>query len=104
MVMIFADREPDWRCLGGAAGSGCDVTASTVCGLEPGSWEWTGGLGSSTVAEWGLVCAEKYKVGLAQALFFGGCMIGQLSYSFSFIYLFVFHVPKINRFHIDHAK
>ncbi|BFG29392.1 hypothetical protein CerSpe_156660 [Prunus speciosa] len=76
MVMIFADREPDWRCLGGAAGSGCDVTARTVCGLEPGSWEWTGGLGSSTVAEWGLVCAEKYKVGLAQALFFGGCMIG----------------------------
>ncbi|ONI13019.1 hypothetical protein PRUPE_4G197800 [Prunus persica] len=76
MVMIFADREPDWRCLGGAAGSGCDVTARTVCGLKPGSWEWTGGLGSSTVAEWGLVCEEKYKVGLAQALFFGGCMIG----------------------------
>lgn len=66
MVMIFADREPDWRCLGGAAGSGCDVTARTVCGLKPGSWEWTGGLGSSTVAEWGLVCEEKYKVGLAQ--------------------------------------
>ncbi|KAH0987039.1 hypothetical protein GBA52_014216 [Prunus armeniaca] len=75
MVMIFADREPEWRCLGGAAGSGCDVTARTVCGLEPGSWEWTGGLGSSTVAEWGLVCEEKYKVGLARALFFGGCMI-----------------------------
>ncbi|KAM1057349.1 organic cation/carnitine transporter 4-like [Malus sylvestris] len=76
MVMIFADREPAWRCLDGASGSGCDARARTVCGLEPGSWEWIGGLGSSTVAEWGLVCEEKYKVGLAQALFFGGCMIG----------------------------
>ncbi|PQQ09843.1 organic cation/carnitine transporter 4 [Prunus yedoensis var. nudiflora] len=47
MVMIFADREPDWRCLGGAAGSGCDVTARTVCGLEPGLvlrwlYDWCG--------------------------------------------------------------
>lgn len=81
MVMIFADREPGWRCLEGA--SGCDSTARSVCGLVPGSWEWSGGPWTSTVAEWGLVCEEKYKVGLAQALFFGGCMIGQLSYSFS---------------------
>ncbi|KAK9268882.1 hypothetical protein L1049_000647 [Liquidambar formosana] len=77
MVMIFADREPGWRCLeGGGPGSGCDPGARTVCGFDPGSWEWTGGSGSSTVAEWGLVCGEKYKVGLVQALFFGGCMIG----------------------------
>ncbi|KAH0986808.1 hypothetical protein GBA52_013985 [Prunus armeniaca] len=69
MVMIFADREPDWRCLGGAAGSACDVTARTVCGLEPGSWEWTGGLGSSTVAEWGLVCEEKYKIDIRNHAF-----------------------------------
>ncbi|EXB50915.1 Organic cation/carnitine transporter 4 [Morus notabilis] len=73
MVMIFADREPDWRCVGGTE---CDRAVKTVCGLEPGSWEWTGGPGSSTVAQWGLVCGEKYKVGLVQALFFGGCMIG----------------------------
>lgn len=73
MVMIFADHEPAWRCT---AGSGCDATASSICGLDPGSWEWVGGLGSSTVAEWGLVCGEKYKVGLVQAAFFGGCMIG----------------------------
>ena len=80
MVMIFADREPDWRCVVGRAG--CDaVAAKTVCGLEPGSWEWTGGPGSSTVAQWGLVCGEKYKVGLVQALFFGGCMIGEFSIS-----------------------
>lgn len=76
MVMIFADREPGWRCLDGAAGSGCYPEAKSVCELEPGSWEWIGGPGSSTVAEFGLVCGQKYKVGLVQALFFGGCMIG----------------------------
>ncbi|XWS09884.1 hypothetical protein CRYUN_Cryun39dG0028000 [Craigia yunnanensis] len=73
MVMIFADQEPAWRCI---KGSGCDEKESSVCGLEPGSWEWKGGSGSSTVAQWGLVCGEKYKVGLVQALFFGGCLIG----------------------------
>ncbi|PSR96315.1 Organic cation/carnitine transporter like [Actinidia chinensis var. chinensis] len=72
MVMIFADREPAWRCLDPA----CLAGAGSVCGLEPGSWEWIGGPGSSTVAEWGLVCGQKYKVGLVQSLFFGGCMIG----------------------------
>ncbi|KAG4213696.1 hypothetical protein ERO13_A01G072400v2 [Gossypium hirsutum] len=73
MVMIFADREPGWRCVGEL---GCDEKESHVCGLEPGSWEWEGGPGSSTVAQWGLVCGQKNKVGLVQALFFGGCMIG----------------------------
>lgn len=82
MVMIFADREPDWRCVGG---TGCDPAVKTVCGLEPGSWEWTDGPGSSTVAQWGLVCGEKYKVGLVQALFFGGCMIGELLQFFYFL-------------------
>lgn len=72
MVVIFADREPGWRCLEG----GCSAAAKSVCGLEAGSWEWIGGPGSSTVAEFGLICSEKYKVGLVQALFFGGCMIG----------------------------
>ncbi|KAL6975330.1 Organic cation/carnitine transporter 4 [Sarracenia purpurea var. burkii] len=78
MVMIFADRQPEWRCINDrclaatAAASG----GRSVCWLEPGSWEWIGGNGSSTVAEWGLVCDQKYKVGLVQSLFFGGCMIG----------------------------
>lgn len=86
MVMIFADREPDWRCVAGPLGrSGCEAAAKTVCGLEPGSWEWVGGLSSSTVAQWGLVCGEKYKVGLVQALFFGGCMIGELYMSLSLL-------------------
>lgn len=77
MVMIFADREPGWTCT---SGSGCDMS---FCSLEPGSWEWNGGSGSSTVAEWGLVCGHKYRVGLVQALFFGGCMIGQFLQSLS---------------------
>ncbi|XP_057414826.1 organic cation/carnitine transporter 4 [Lotus japonicus] len=73
MVMIFADREPDWRCV---AGSGCSAAVGSVCGLRPGEWEWVGGNGASTVSEWGLICGEKYKVGLVQAIFFAGCMIG----------------------------
>lgn len=28
------------------------------------------------MAEWGLVCGERYKVGLVQAIFFAGCMVG----------------------------
>lgn len=75
MVVIFADREPAWRCVDGGA-TGCSAEAESVCGLAAGSWEWIGGAGSSTVAEFGLICSEKYKVGLVQALFFGGCMIG----------------------------
>ncbi|WKA12335.1 hypothetical protein VitviT2T_029730 [Vitis vinifera] len=73
MVMIFADQEPAWTCV---SSRGCSVASTSVCGLDPGSWEWSGGPGSSTAAEWGLVCENKYKVGLVQALFFGGCMIG----------------------------
>ncbi|KAL3508581.1 hypothetical protein ACH5RR_027982 [Cinchona calisaya] len=79
MVMIFADREPKWRCLdagGGPDSGGCFPDATSVCELKPGSWEWIGGPGSSTVAEFGLICGQKYKVGLVQALFFGGGMIG----------------------------
>ncbi|KAL2496220.1 Organic cation/carnitine transporter 4 [Forsythia ovata] len=72
MVMIFADREPAWQC----SSAGCSSEAKSVCQLEPGSWEWIGGARSSTVAEFGLICGQKYKVGLVQSLFFGGCMIG----------------------------
>lgn len=72
MIMIFADREPEWHCTG----PDCPAQSSGPCGLNPGSWEWAGGPGRSTVSEWGLVCGDKYKVGLVQALFFCGCMIG----------------------------
>ncbi|XP_024959293.1 organic cation/carnitine transporter 4 [Cynara cardunculus var. scolymus] len=74
MVMIFADRQPDWSCL---PNSDCVVAADKgVCELQPDTWQWDGGPATSTVAEWGLICGQKYKVGLVQALFFGGCMIG----------------------------
>ncbi|KAK9092165.1 hypothetical protein Syun_027076 [Stephania yunnanensis] len=70
MVMIFADHEPVVMCGSGSTGSSCDV-----CRSDPGSWEWVGGPHASTVAEWGLVCGEKYKVGLVQSVFFFGCVI-----------------------------
>ncbi|CAN6229688.1 unnamed protein product [Urochloa humidicola] len=70
MVIIFADREPAMVCRGASGGCG-DPCAGTAAG-----WEWADGAASSTVAEWGLVCGERYKVGLAQAVFFAGCMIG----------------------------
>ena len=59
------------------SGSGCDAIAKTVYGFEPSSWEWTGSSSSSTISVWGLVCGYKYRVRLAQAFFFGDCMIGQ---------------------------
>ncbi|KAK1304316.1 Organic cation/carnitine transporter 4 [Acorus calamus] len=74
MVMIFADRQPDWVCVGPGCRPGPE--SGGVCGLEPGSWEWVGGPSGSTVSEFGLVCGDKYKVGLAQSAFFGGCMVG----------------------------
>ncbi|XP_043690182.1 organic cation/carnitine transporter 4 [Telopea speciosissima] len=78
MVMIFADHEPAWRCTQGEAGSSCfdQSMRKDMCGLEPTSWEWVGGSGSSTVSEWGLICEHKYLVGLVQSTFFAGCMIG----------------------------
>lgn len=80
LVMVFADRQPRWRCLAGAAGEACrDATASdggNMCKLQPGSWEWVEGRHGATVSEWELICGQRFKVGLVQALFFGGCMIG----------------------------
>ncbi|KAK1304317.1 Organic cation/carnitine transporter 4 [Acorus calamus] len=77
MVMIFADRQPDWACVGPGCRPG--PASGGVCGLEPGSWEWVGGPGGSTVSEFGLVCGDKYKVGLTQSAFFAGCMVGRLN-------------------------
>ncbi|RRT70459.1 hypothetical protein B296_00029258, partial [Ensete ventricosum] len=59
MIMIFADREP-----------GREEAA------DPCRPDWPVGAAASTVAEWGLVCGQRYKVGLAQSIFFLGCMIG----------------------------
>ncbi|KAM0932761.1 hypothetical protein DsansV1_C41g0237301 [Dioscorea sansibarensis] len=60
MVVVFADREPTWSCT---AESPC---SKSMCVLIPGT---------STAAEWGLVCDSKYKVGLVQSAFFAGSMV-----------------------------
>lgn len=79
MVIIFADREPAMVC---AAGDGRCGDRCAGAGAATGTgWEWASGRASSTVSEWGLVCGERYKVGLVQAIFFAGCMIGQCSNS-----------------------
>ncbi|KAM0885079.1 hypothetical protein ACQ4PT_030576 [Festuca glaucescens] len=70
MVIIFADRGPAMACPAG------DGQCGDPCAGAAAGWVWTQGTGSSTVAEWGLVCGERYKVGLVQALFFAGCLIG----------------------------
>ncbi|RDY13172.1 Organic cation/carnitine transporter 4, partial [Mucuna pruriens] len=82
MVMIFADCEPHWNCLAGSAGSDCNATAGSVCALKPGSWEWVGGRSSTTVTEWGLICGDKFKVGLVHSIFFIGWMIGSSTFSY----------------------
>ncbi|KAL6651457.1 hypothetical protein ACP70R_010382 [Stipagrostis hirtigluma subsp. patula] len=70
MVIIFADREPAMACPAG------DGRCGDPCAGAAAGWEWADGAASSTVAEWGLVCGQRYKVGLVQAVFFAGCMIG----------------------------
>ncbi|XP_044968056.1 organic cation/carnitine transporter 4-like [Hordeum vulgare subsp. vulgare] len=70
MVMIFADREPAMSC---PAGNG---QCGDRCAGPSAGWAWDQGSASSTVAEWGLVCGESYKVGLVHALYFTSCMIG----------------------------
>ncbi|GLJ32100.1 hypothetical protein SUGI_0646430 [Cryptomeria japonica] len=90
MVMIFADHEPDWRCKSNNPLHGSKIftesgewlgfdpcsPASSICSMDRSLWEWTRGSSVSTVSEWGLFCAQKYKVGLAQSAFFIGCLIG----------------------------
>ncbi|XP_020161711.1 organic cation/carnitine transporter 4-like [Aegilops tauschii subsp. strangulata] len=70
MVMVFADREPAMSCPAG------DGRCGDRCAGAAAGWEWDQGSGSSTVAEWGLVCGESYKVGLVHALYFASAMIG----------------------------
>eukprot|EP01018_Ginkgo_biloba_P011218 Gb_22848 [translate_table: standard] len=103
MVMIFADRQPHWHCKAsiddpstvlssslhlhslnvtemnvgafGLRAESCSPTSS-VCEMEQNSWEWVGGQAVSTVSEWGLICGDKYKVGVVQSVFFIGCLLG----------------------------
>ena len=45
--------------------------------MERSSWEWVGGKGVTTVAEWDLICGDHYKKGLAQTVFFIGLLFGK---------------------------
>jgi MFS transporter, OCT family, solute carrier family 22 (organic cation transporter), member 4/5 len=77
MVMIFTDREPERLC------TSWDCAGMDPC--RPGiGWDWIGGSGTSIVSEWGLICGEKYKVGIVQSVFFVGCMLGMLDFFPSF--------------------
>ncbi|KAF6174645.1 hypothetical protein GIB67_006297 [Kingdonia uniflora] len=85
LVAIFADAQPSWTCKGG--GSWCSTNSTdiggstgTVCGLKSGTWEWVGGKGGSTIAEWGLVCDHKFRAGIPSSLFFLGSLIGSIVY------------------------
>lgn len=74
LVTIFSDAQRAWRCVGPSCPKG--VTSSSMCELEPGSWDWVGGRQSSTIAEWGLVCDHKFRAGLPASLFFLGSLHG----------------------------
>lgn len=76
LVTIFTDAQPQsWRCIGVDCGSGGG--GGSVCGLRPGSWEWSGGNSSSTIAEWGLVCDRRFLAALPTSVYFLGSLIGR---------------------------
>ncbi|KAL5721607.1 hypothetical protein ACHQM5_005229 [Ranunculus cassubicifolius] len=79
LITIFTDAQPSWTCKGG-----CNQgdSSSSMCGMRPGTWEWVDGNGSSTIAEWGLVCDYKFLAGLPAALFFLGSLLGSVFYGY----------------------
>ncbi|KAJ8443272.1 hypothetical protein Cgig2_010167 [Carnegiea gigantea] len=79
LVTIFSDAEPDWRCKGsvGMCNGRPGGKGSSVCGLEPGAWEWVGGHKSTTIAEWGLICDHKFLAAIPASAFFIGSLIAR---------------------------
>ncbi|CAM6092943.1 unnamed protein product [Calypogeia fissa] len=68
MVVIFGDHVPKWKCkpqLSPRLGGGLNDTVTSVvmepvcmavsslCDLDPGTWQWVGKHITSTVSEWG---------------------------------------------------
>ncbi|XP_073134380.1 organic cation/carnitine transporter 1 [Henckelia pumila] len=82
LVTIFTDAQPDsWRCIEpGCGGGGRMGGTDSVCGLKPGTWEWTNGNSSSTIAEWGLVCDRRFLAAIPASLYFLGSLIGSAVY------------------------
>lgn len=79
LVMIFADKDPEWRCTNAPSSNSTYLCSpsSNICDLDPGSWEWSGPVSASSVSQFGLICGDHYKVGLVQSSFFIGCLIGE---------------------------
>ncbi|KAF5734620.1 hypothetical protein HS088_TW15G00112 [Tripterygium wilfordii] len=92
LITIFSDAQPPaWRCKNIGHGVNNSSNASfcvsgerkgrgSVCGFEPGTWEWVGGNTSSTIAEWGLICDRKFLAALPSSLFFVGSLLGSSMY------------------------
>lgn len=82
LVTIFTDAQPDsWRCIEpycSGGGGGWRGGTNSVCGLAPGTWEWSNGNASSTIAEWGLVCDRRFLAAVPASLYFLGSLIGPL--------------------------
>ncbi|KAJ6813027.1 organic cation/carnitine transporter 1 [Iris pallida] len=79
LVTIFSDAQPRWRCKGGPAGAAAACgTSATPCGLDRGAWEWVGGSRTSTIAEWELICGNKFRAGIPASLFFIGSLLGSI--------------------------
>ncbi|KAJ0968979.1 hypothetical protein J5N97_021856 [Dioscorea zingiberensis] len=76
LVTIFTDAQPAWKCK--VPSSLCSSSAS-LCGLEPGTWEWNGGHKTSTVAEWNLICNHKFRAGVPSSMFFIGSLFGSVT-------------------------
>ncbi|KAJ0968893.1 hypothetical protein J5N97_021770 [Dioscorea zingiberensis] len=76
LVTIFTDAQPAWKCK--VPSSSCSSSAS-LCGLEPGTWDWIGGRKTSTVAEWDLICSHKFRAGVPSSMFFIGSLFGLVS-------------------------
>ncbi|KAG6396450.1 hypothetical protein SASPL_142600 [Salvia splendens] len=78
LVTIFTDAQPQsWQCIGRECGG---TTAASVCGLKPGTWEWSGGSTSSTIAEWGLVCDRRFLAALPTSVYFLSSLIGSAAF------------------------
>ncbi|KAJ4803640.1 Organic cation/carnitine transporter 3 [Rhynchospora pubera] len=74
-ITVFTDADPDWKCLD-PVDPMCK-SASSPCGLQPGSWAWYPA-GTSIVSEWGLECADKILLSLPASAFFAGCVFSSL--------------------------
>ncbi|KAJ6844095.1 organic cation/carnitine transporter 1 [Iris pallida] len=64
---------------GGARGCGGGVRhVGDAVRARRGAWEWVGGSRTSTIAEWELICGNKFRAGIPASLFFIGSLLGSI--------------------------